>query len=203
MQIPPIRPRFLSYPLAIALLLGLPGIAAARDQVIVDPYYEYRDDVGRGEYSYDDSQDIPWIENETEVLAVPRPEDLQPVQLDTLQAGFEVLVDLTRITVDPDDRVVRGWFWVRSAAGAENGSFEGFRCETREYKVYAYAYPRRDPPVSKAKRPLWKAVNRESGRDYRAELLDDYFCGIRGTRSAREIVQYMTGEFRRERFLSE
>lgn len=186
----------------IALLYTIPPASAAGN-VIVDPYYEYRDEVGRGEYNYDDSQDIPWIENETEILAMPRPEDLQVVQLDSLPPGIELLVDRTRITVDPKDRVVRGWFWVRSSAGAENGTFEGFRCETGEYKVYAYANPRRDPPVTKAPRPRWRTVDRNRSRDYRTELLQDYFCGIRGTRSAREIAQYLTGDYRRERFLSE
>jgi hypothetical protein len=185
----------------LAVAFALPEVAVARDET--DPYYDWRDEVGRGEFSYDDSQDIPWIENETEVLAVPKEENLSRVRMDLLPQGFELYVDRSRIDVDPRDRVVRLWLWIRSQAGNETGSFEGYRCDTAEYKVYAYANPRRDPPVSKAKKPRWREVKARRAGNYRAELLDDYFCGIRGTRSAREIGEYLTGEFRRERFLSQ
>lgn len=198
----PLTARFLCALASIfpALILGsLPVMAA---DVVIDPYNEYRDEVGKGEFSYDDSKDIPWIENETEVLAVPRAQDLQPLRLDNLPPGLHMSVDMTRVTVTPEDRVVRLWLWVRSDQGAENGTFEGYRCETREYKVYAYANPARTPPVSKAKRPRWRAVGAPRSGNYRAELLQDYFCGIRGTRSAEEIRDFMTGEFRRETFMS-
>ncbi len=178
------------------------GASAARD-VVVDPYHDYRDEVERGEYQYDDSNDIPWIENESEVLALPKKENLYALNVDALPPGFELLIDRSRISVDPRDRVVRVWLWLHSEAGAESATFEGFRCETREYKVYAYANPRRDPPVSKARRPRWLAVREIGQTAYRAELLSDYFCGIRGTRDADQIRNAMTGEFQREHFMSE
>ena len=106
--------------LAIALLLVNAGNALAAD-VIVDPYYDYRDEIGRGEFSYDDSQDIPWIENETEVLAPPRDEDLVPVSIDRLPAEMELLIDERRITFNPDDRVIRLWLVLRSRAGGREG----------------------------------------------------------------------------------
>ena len=55
-------------PLVLALLYG--ATVHANDPV-TDPYWEYRDEVGRGEFSYDDSQEVPWIENETQVTALP------------------------------------------------------------------------------------------------------------------------------------
>jgi hypothetical protein len=186
----------------LALAVVLPGLALARDDG-TDPYYDWRDEVGRGEFSYDDSQDIPWIENETEILAAPKTENLHRVRLDTLPQGFELFVDRSRITVDPKDRVVRLWLWVRSQAGNESGSFEGFRCATREYKVYAYANPRRDPPVTKASKPRWREVKEARSGNYRAELLADYFCGIRGTWTAQQISENLSGMFERERFLSQ
>ena len=186
---------------SLTILTALAGPLMAGD-VIVDPFYDYRDEVERGEFSYDDSQDIPWIENETEILSMPRPEDLSPVRIDKMPAGMALSIDTTRIDVNPEDRVVRLWLWVRSGSGVENGTYEGFRCETSEYKVYAYANPRRDPPVTKAKRPRWISVKEGRFGDYRRELLRDYFCGIRGTRSAREIRDHLTGQFRRESFMS-
>ncbi len=183
----------------LGVLVGLVGPAHAAD---TDPYGEYRGTGSSGEFNYDDSGDIPWIENETEVLAMPQAEDLSPVKIDALPPGMTLLIDKSRITVDPKDRVVRVWLWVRSDQGAESGSFEGFRCESREYKVYAYANPRRDPPVSKAKAPIWLSAKKDAVANYRLELLDDYFCGIRGARTAQEIGVVLTGEFHFERFFT-
>lgn len=183
------------------LCLASSGGAFAAD-VIIDPYYDYRDEVGRGEFSYDESQDIPWIENETEILALPKEEDLSEVSLDDLPDGMRLYIDKRRLTVGEDDRVIRLWIVVRSDAGAENGTYEGYRCESNEFKVYAYATPRRDPPVSKARRPRWQFAKRRPSGNYRRELLQDYFCGIRGTRSADEIRQAVSGEFHRETFMS-
>jgi len=187
------RPFRIFHTIVVTVAISLSPSLSARDDA--DPYYEYRDEVGRGEFSYDDSQDIPWIENETEVLALPDPDDLTEVKLDQLPPGMSLLVDKSRITVNPDDKVVRAWLWVRSSAGAENGSFEGFRCDTFEYKVYAYGNLGRTPPVTKAKNPRWFLANRKGKNNYRQELMGDYFCGYRQSRSAREITEYLTGEY--------
>jgi hypothetical protein len=192
----------LSFTAALVLALGLscPSWSASDPY---DPFYEYRDEVGRGEYNYDDSQDIPWIENETEILAMPAPENLAEVRLDRDPDGVTILIDKSRIAVNPDDRIIRVWLWVRRDGGTESGTFEGFRCATREYKIYAYAHPGRQPPVTKVKNPLWKDAPRKGTAGFRRELLDDYFCGIRGTRPAREIVDQVTNGFTREYFMSQ
>ena len=176
----------------LALWLLIAGPLHADDSG-VDPLY--RGEVEREGFEYDDSQDIPWIENETEVLAMPRPEDLRRVELETLPDGLELLIDGSRVTVGSKDRVVRAWLWVRSDPGAESGTFEGFRCATREYKVYAYANPRRDPPVRKAKRASWLSAKKSATPNYRAELLSDFFCGMRGTRDADDIRRAIAGTF--------
>ena len=184
------------------MICGLLSAQVMARDIIVDPYHEHRDEVERGEFQYDDSKDVPWIENEAEVLAVPEEDDLVEVDIDSIAPGLRLLVDKSRITVGEKDRVIRLWLWVRSNQGAENGSFEGFRCETREYRVYAYANPDRSPPVSKAKRSRWLPAKSGSRSNYRTELLQDYFCGIRGARKPNEIAQAMTGTFERETFMS-
>lgn len=186
---------------ALAAIVLFPTSWSASDPH--DPFYEYRDEVDRGEFTYDDSQDIPWIENETEILAVPAPENLAEIRLDQGPEGLTMLIDKSRIAVNPDDRVIRVWLWVRRDGGSESGTFEGFRCATREYKIYAYANPSRQPMVKKAKNPSWKDAPNRGSAGFRRELLDDYFCGIRGTRTAGEIVDQITNGFTREYFLSQ
>lgn len=187
--------------LCAVVLLSLQVVqpAIARD-LIIDPYYEYRDEVERGEFQYDDSLDTPWIENETEVLAPPEDEDLVAVDIDRLPPGMRVFIDQRRITVNPEDRVVRLWLVLKSDGGAVNGSFEGFRCEGRQYKVYAYSNPARKPPVSKAKRPLWRDAGTLRAGNYRAELLNDYFCGRYGTLEAHEIHRALAGDVSHDYF---
>ena len=193
--------------LALAVLLGVWSLAPAfAADVVVGPYDEYLDESERGEFSYDDSEDIPWIENETEVLAVPDPADLMSVRLDLMPAGMELLIDQSRIDVDPKDRVVRVWLWVRSDGGAERGTFEGYRCDVGEYKVYAFANPHRDPPVTKAKRPSWISLKTSfttMKNNYRSELMKDYLCHVTGPRSPSEILEYLSGNVAREGFFFE
>lgn len=191
------RPSKIPLPIiaAVVIVLSQPLFAA---DVIVDPIHEYRDEVGRGEFQYDDSQDIPWIENETKVLGLPERDDLLKVDLDQLPPGMKLMVDTSRISVNPDDQVVRVWLWIRSRSGADNASFEGFRCDTREYKVYAYGNPRRKPPVTKAKKPVWREAKKLVSGNYRRELMDFYFCGFNKIRNERDIAAYLSGRIQRD-----
>jgi hypothetical protein len=183
-----------------ALLISMSLSALASDGVVIDPALEALD---QDDFDYDDSQEIPWIEFKTKVLAMPKAQDLSPLDLDEMPAGMQLFVDESRIAVNPNDGVVRMWLWVRSKFGAEQGSFEGFRCATREYKVYAYANPTRNPPVTVAKRARWRVAKSGLSGNYRAELQRDYLCGISGARSPEEIRNYMRSGLLRDTFLPE
>lgn len=188
--------------LAVAGCSGSGSRPAGSGEVIVDPYWEYRDEVERGEFRYDDSEDVPWIETETQVPEPPPTDRMVPVAIDSLPAGFALLVDRDGITVGDEDRVVRFWLLLTSGQGSASGSYEGYRCESAEYKVFAYANAARGEPLRTVDRGRWRSVDGPSGPTWRSELLRDYLCGIRGTRTAHEIRQYMTGTFRRETFFS-
>lgn len=182
------------------LLAGSPQPAVAAD-VDIDPYGEYRDEGETGVFQYDDSQDIPWIESETEILALPREQDLVEIDVAELPPGMKLLIDTRRISVNPDDRAVRLWLVLRSDSGVDNGSYEGFRCILNQYKVYAYATPRRTPPVSKTNRPSWRDLSKNPRGNYRRELLQEYFCTIRGVRAESEIRVALTRGVERDTWL--
>ncbi len=195
------QPIPLGHSVAFAALLTLLSLSApASDDVVIDPAL---DALEQNDFNYDDSQDIPWIEYKTNVLVMPKTQDLSPLDLDEMPAGMQLFIDKSRIAVNPEDGVVRMWLWVRSKFGAEQGSFEGFRCATREYKVYAYANPTRNPPVTSAKKARWRVAKSGLSGNYRAELQRDYLCGISGARSPQEIRNYMGSGFRRDTFLPE
>lgn len=190
-----------SFTFLVWLLLPWATTVDAAD-VNADPYSQDRAATSQGEFGYDDSDDIPWIENETQVLAVPAPNNLNEVHLDALPKGMTLAVDKSRINVNEEDKVVRLWLWMTTASGTQSGTFEGFRCSTFEYKVYAYANPMREPVVSKAKSSVWRDVHQSNTANYRLELMSDYLCGIRGVYDANQIRSRMSGNFARETWFS-
>jgi hypothetical protein len=124
---------------------------------------------------YDESLEVPWVEIETQVSKLPQEKNLKELQVDKLTSmpsGMRFSMDLENVTVSDKDYVTRTWFVVRSDT-AYNGTYEGIRCATGEYKVYAYANPTRSKPLRIVKMPTWKKIR---ARTYRAEVARDYIC---------------------------
>lgn len=167
--------------LALCLLLSLPPAQA-------DPYVEDIES-GPGQFNYDESRKTPWIEDETEVPDLPELETLQPLRITGLPPELKLFLDTARVNVNNKDGIVRLWVYLRSDRGADNGTYEGYRCVTGEYKVYAYATPRRDPPVTPARRSVWRKARDAVSTPYRQFLMSDYLCGLRGVRPPIEIQQ--------------
>ena len=96
-----------------------------------------------GPFNFDETLVDPWIEQETQIPDLPEFSSLQPLRVTGLPPGLELFLDTARVTVDPDDGVVRLWVYLRSQQGTLNGTYEGYRCTTGEYRVYGYATPGR------------------------------------------------------------
>ena len=132
---------------------------------------------------YDESIEVPWVEIETLVKKLPEDANLAQLPIDKLAANnppLELFVDVKNITLSDKDHVVRSWFVVRSEQGAYNGTYEGIRCATGEYKVYAYANPTRSKPLRVVKIPKWRKARKGS---YREEMMRDYFCDYTSPKS--------------------
>ena len=132
---------------------------------------------------YDESIEVPWVEIETLVKKLPEDGDLVQLPIDKLATNnppLELFVDLKNIALSDKDHVARSWFVVRSGQGAYNGTYEGIRCATGEYKVYAYANPTRSKPLRVVKMPKWRKARKGS---YREEMMRDYFCDYTSPKS--------------------
>lgn len=105
----------------------------------------------------------------------PREEDLVKVELSG-PTTFTFLVDAESVSVGRDG-VVRYSLIARSAAGAENVSFEGMRCETNEYRTYAYGTA--GQTWSPAGGDKWFPIRQQRTNDYRFALATYYFCPYR------------------------
>jgi hypothetical protein len=92
-----------------------------------------------------------------------------------------------------EDRVVRYTAVIRSPSGATNVSYEGLRCQTGEYKVYAFGAEGKK--WSPARAPKWRPVG-PLAANFRHGLYKDYLCyseSIAG-RNARDLVANLKGD---------
>lgn len=157
----------------------LSGLAAAATDA-ADPYGE----LTRQNDDYNEALDVPWVEIETQVKDGPKDADLVELELQQLPPGMHLFADLKSLGVDERDHVTRLWLVVRSERGAYNGSYEGFRCSSKEYKVYAYFNPKRSRPLRMVRLPRWRTL-RPTG--YRAELAKEVLCSDTNPRDPDQI----------------
>jgi len=100
-------------------------------------------------------------------------------------------VDPKSISIGPD-RVVRYSAVIKSQSGALNTSYEGLRCKTSEFKVYAYGI--RSGEWTRARESQWRQVERSSA-DFRFTLYKDYFCDVEAIagRNAKDLIANVKG----------
>lgn len=72
------------------------------------------------------------------------------------------------------DGVIRYVLVVKTVGGATNTSFEGIRCSTGEYRLYATG--RGDGSWTRAQLSAWRPIENQSANGDHAALSRDYFC---------------------------
>jgi len=82
-------------------------------------------------------------------------------------------VDIPSLSVG-EDGVVRYVVLVQSQGGARNVRFEGMRCSTREWRLYATL--RRDGAWVKSRNESWERLRDGVSDRYRVSLFVDFFC---------------------------
>ena len=167
---------------ALFLFLLVPVLGWSQDSVL-DAYLG----TGTEDSGYDESLEIPWVEIETRVQQGPKETDLTELEIERLPPGMTLYADLKNLTVDKRDHVARLWLVVRSSGGVENGSYEGFRCATGEYKVYAYHNPNRSTPLRRVRLPRWRVIR---PTDYRADLAREVLCSDTNPRDPDSVRAY-------------
>jgi hypothetical protein len=118
----------------------------------------------------------PWSEMEVQLPAFPEKEDLIGFTV-TLRASMSYFIDGKSISAGSDG-VLRYTLVIVSAAGAQNISYEGMRCETAERRLYAFG--RSDKTWSKARSNEWIPIH-GAVTDPRVELYVNYFCKVGAT----------------------
>lgn len=139
-------------------------------------------------FEYSEQYETPWVETQAEIPDLPDNSVLHQVPVDAALSGMDLFVNPNNIVVDPDDLTVRLWVIIKNDRGAYNGSYQAFRCATGEYKVYAYANPKRKKKVRAARNPQWKIVKRVGMGGYRKELMTHYLCSETTPKSQQDIL---------------
>jgi hypothetical protein len=140
-----------------------PETAADRERPFVDE--------AEAPVSYEEPE--PWKEADIQIPPAPRDQDLIEFQVDDPERRFTYFIDKRSLRVDPDG-VVRYTLVIESRRGVRNYAFEGLRCHTREYKVYAYGSSKGKLRPRKA--PKWKAIYEERFSRVHRALHRYYLC---------------------------
>lgn len=133
------------------------------------------------DWDYDLDQEIkPWQELQSQLPPYPKPENLLRFDLGSNTAN-RYFVDAPSVSVG-EDGVVRYTLVIRAGGGANNVSFEGIRCKTRQVRVYAFGHP--GDQWSRARNAGWRAIEPRDVNGYHYALLRDYFCWTSSRTSA-------------------
>lgn len=153
--------------LAPALLLLLPTLAVGakteKERPFIDESRPERDGILEPEY---------WKERGFELPPYPQDSDLIELRLDAPTARFNYFIDGANLQIGTD-QVVRYTLVVRSKTGAENVAVEGVRCDTPQYKVYAYGTRGGFKTVARGD---WKRIGPGEADQAQRELQRYYLC---------------------------
>ncbi len=112
-----------------------------------------------------------WVEESVTAPAYPRNSDL--IKFAMTATSNDYFVDGKSISIGAD-QVIRYTMVIRSDAGAENVTFEGIRCETREQKLYYLG--RKDGSWGSSRSQKWREIAESGAVTYQKILMNDFFC---------------------------
>lgn len=141
--------------------------------------------------------DPDWKEGEVVVPAAPREESLKRLIVGNVSPN-EFLIDEDSLAVG-EDGVVRYVLVVRAAGGARNVTFEGIRCETGAWQLYASGRP--DGHWAAAREPRWQPIAHAAYNGVRGVLATEFFCdGTTAPLDRAEVLRRLRGLQRAERY---
>ena len=113
---------------------------------------------------------LNWKEGDVRLPAFPKDEGLLEFQVSGA-TRFRFFIDLASVLPGPDG-VVRYTLVARSPAGFSNISYEGIRCATSSWKMYALGNDGR----WSARESEWRDIEPRSVQRWHLELRHRYFC---------------------------
>jgi len=172
---------------AISLLL-LPLAFA----MVVRPALAKKDIYGdeSNEFPFDEKYAEKWNESAIELPPYPDDRNLLLVPMNNTDT-LKIYIEDKSISRAPD-RVARLSLVVESPSGARSVFYDGYRCETRQYKTYAIGTSQHT--WSPASNPQWQTVPRSEINAFRDIIYRRYVCdgqnSARSPEDLRRLLQY-------------
>ena len=123
----------------------------------------------------EDIKDYQWQEQNESLPELPKAENLIPFAV--VNRGYDnysYSIDSASLSIGEYDGVRRYTVVITSRSGVRNLRYEAIRCETGEYKTYAYAVG--DGAFRSYTAPKWQNIGREGSGRYRYTLFDEVYC---------------------------
>jgi hypothetical protein len=152
----------------VLLLGGLLLAAGARAQIGKE--VGIHQPIGGGE----DVQQPVWVEEPISPPAFPKEADLIEFYVSAATAN-RFFIDGATLSVGKGG-VVRYTLVVKTAGGATNTTYEGIRCKTGEYRLYATG--RADGTWAAARNAEWRPIENKPVNRHHAALNRDFFCPL-------------------------
>ncbi len=165
--------------LYLALTAATFPLEAKSDQFSTAPDY----------FEFDESLVEKWQESEVTLPPYPKEGDLLPVALPVTDT-LKIFIDRSSLSRGAD-RVARFTLVVESPSGARNVFYDGFRCETREYKTYALGVS--EQAFTPAKNARWRRITQPALNAFRYHLYRNLICDAHSSaRTPEELVRLLT-----------
>jgi hypothetical protein len=145
------------------LLLGAPLLAVAADWTYHNPHKTVPDHI----------DEYVWKDEEVALPEYPDTKKMKELNFARQGARYRFFIDPKTLRIADND-VVHYVLLLRSPSGSENLMYEGIRCQTGDYKTFAYGT--RTGKFKALKKPRWKEITETSNNWFRAELKRGYFC---------------------------
>lgn len=146
---------------ALCLFWAWGAVPAAEDSA--SPLHQY----------VEPDEEDEWQELETRLPAFPDPGQFRALPSQLSDTRLEIQLDPDSIQVG-EDGVIRYLLRIQSPGGAGNLFYEGIRCETGEYRTYAYATS--GDSWRRMRDADWQGLNSGGTARYRRFLQQHYFC---------------------------
>lgn len=116
-----------------------------------------------------DEEEEEWKEADYELPPFPKKSDLQPFVLNAPTSN-RFMLDHATLSVGKDG-VVRYVMVITASGGAETVTFEGIRCNSGEYRIYAIGTS--EGKWLPSRHSEWRMIGASQPR---GSLYEDYFC---------------------------
>ncbi len=131
-----------------------------------------------------DAYEKPWQEGDAVIPEPPRESNFAQLQGADLDPDYEVFIDKGSLSLLAD-KVFRYTAVVQAPSGPRNVFYEGIRCGSKEFKIYAFLSGDR---FRRRRDPQWEQIYDSGATAYREVLIKDFVCQDSGSPADLETI---------------